>query len=156
MRFFILPVLLVLVGCGSGEKKASAGESGATVGSPGESAEFDPAETIVPASPPAPPPENVSMPGFAPQYPGSTIRAAVHSSHGGDQTHEVTLWTKDDAAKIVAFYREAFAAAGLEKKSEFLSGGTGMMSGASKGRKASVAITRQGDHNAVIVTYSGG
>lgn len=94
------------------------------------------------------------MPSFAPQYPGSTIKSATRSLGGGG-AHEVRLMTKDDTAKIFDFYRDRFAAAGLQKTAEFQSGGSGMMASAGKGRRASIAITREEDHNIVIVTFSG-
>lgn len=99
-------------------------------------------------------PDEVSMPSFAPQYPGSTIKSVVRPGGGGG-THEVRLITKDDAAKIFDFYRDRFAAAGLRKTAEFQSGGTGMLASAGNGRKASIAIAREGDDNMVIVTFSG-
>ena len=55
----------------------------------------------------------------------------------------------------MAFYRDRFTAAGLRKTSGFLSGGSGMMSGIGKSRKASIANTREQDHQMIIVTYSG-
>jgi hypothetical protein len=43
----------------------------------------------------------------------------------------------------------------MKKTSEFISGGTAMMSAIGKDRQASIAITKETGHNAVIVTYSG-
>jgi hypothetical protein len=47
---------------------------------------------------------------------------------GGEPNHEMRLTTTDDAATVAAFYRERFAAAGMQKTSDFLSGRTAMMS----------------------------
>lgn len=152
MRFFMLLATAALVACGSGHEKAPEKSDAAAIGNEAPSVALN--ET--PPTSTSAPPEilNVTMPDFAPQYPGSII-TAVNKSQSDDGTHEVTLRTQDDAAKIVDFYREKFTAAGLRKTSEFLSGGTGMMSAVGKGRKASIAIAKEDDHRAVIVTFSG-
>jgi hypothetical protein len=143
--------LLALAACEASENKAPHGNNAASSGD--EGALLTPDE---PASPPphAAAPPTITMPEFAPQYPGSTIKA-VNSSHAGRGVHEVTLETQDDAAKIMDFYREKFSAGGLKKTSDFQSGGTGVMSAAAKDRKASIAITRNGTQNSIIVTFSG-
>ena len=154
MRFFILLALVALVACKAENKKASVAAPNNLSGGSAEAPA--PSQATVSPAPAQPPvPENVTMPEFAPQYPGSTIRAVNVSSAGADAAHEVTFATTDDAAKIMAFYREKFIGAGLQKTSDFLSGGTGMMSAAGKGKRAAVAIAKERDHNAVIVTYSG-
>lgn len=152
MRFFILFGLAALAACGSDHKNPS---EDSTTTSSGNEEPTSPASEAQPPSKVEPPvPINVTMPDFAPQYPGSTIKA-VNKSHSGEEIHEVTLATQDDAVKIVDFYREKFTAAGLQKTSEFLSGGTGMMSAAGQGKKASIAITNKDGYNAIVVTFSG-
>jgi len=95
------------------------------------------------------------MPDFAPQYPGSTLVSVDSAEAGNRRTHEVRLTTADDAAAIMTFYRERFAVGGLRKTSDFLSGGSGMMSAIAKGRTASLATARERNHQAIIITYSG-
>lgn len=153
MRVTILFALAVLAACGIDEKKGS--PLGNASSNAAEAPAVSPAEAAANATVAAPPPSEVNMPTFAPQYPGSTTTAVVGAPAGGNETHEVRLATKDDAAKIFDFYRDRFTAAGLRKTSEFLSGGTGMMSAIGKGRKAAIAITKEGDHNVIIVTFSG-
>lgn len=155
MRFFILLGLAVLVACKAENEKANVA---APANASGESAEALPLSGDTASTPPAPQPipADMTMPEFAPQYPGSTIKAVNASPAAGAQgVHEVTLATSDDAGKIAAFYREKFTAIGLQKTSDFLSGGTGMISAAGKGRRAAAAITKEQDHNVIIVTYSG-
>ncbi|WP_150295382.1 hypothetical protein [Sphingobium estronivorans] len=153
MRFIILLGLAALTACGSVERK----EDPASL--PADNSNDDmmalPTEPDRNVARETPAPSDVSMPAFAPQYPGSTIKAAINANAGSDVTHEVRLATKDDAGAIFEFYRGHFTAAGLRKTSEFQSGGTGMMSAVGKGRKASIAITREQDHNIIIVTFSG-
>ena len=146
MRYFIL-LGLALAACGSGENKSPESKGNEdTLLSPQEPAPPSPVLTA--------PPTNIAMPEFAPQYPGSTIKA-VNSSPGGRDVHEVTLETPDDAATIMTFYREKFLAGGMKKTSDFLSGGTGVLSAAGKDRKASIAISKDGARNVIIVTFSG-
>ena len=149
MRGYCLPTLMLLAACGSQNPGAPTNAA-----SPPD---MEVATDLPAVSPQAPaePPRDVSMPDFAPRYPGSTLVAVASANVGGAQNHEVRLTTLDDAASIMDFYRSSFAAAGLRKTSDFLSGGSGMMSGIGKGRKASIAITREADHQAIIVTYSG-
>ncbi len=154
MRPFILLGLAVLAACQSEEKNAAAGTDAAANAMAGDAtraasnaaAEREAVDAAV---------QNVQMPAFAPQYPGSTIKNATASRSGGREIHTVTLATTDNAAKIVDFYRERFNSAGMKKAAEFISGGTGMMSAAGNGRKGSIAISKEADHTAVIVTYSG-
>ena len=152
MRFLILVGLAALAACGSDEKKDPT-NAVANPGSEDHTEEADQPAVSVPAAPITP--VDFTMPTFAPQYPGSTLQAVNSATAGGMSNHEVRLITTDDADRIIAFYREKFTAAGLRKTSEFLSGGSGMMSAIGKGRKASIAITKEQGHNAVIVTYSG-
>jgi len=95
------------------------------------------------------------MPDFAPQYPGSTLVSVDSAETGNRRTHEVQLTTVDNAAVIMTFYRERFAAGGLRNTSDFLSGESGMMSATGEGRRASIAIAREHDRQSIIVTYSG-
>lgn len=150
MHFFILLGLLVLAACEAGDNDVTPVDGPETSEDGG---------TLVPPEQPASQPSDaaavptIAMPEFAPQYPGSTIKA-VNSSHGGRQVHEVTLATHDDAGKIMDFYRDKFLAGGLKKTSDFQSGGTGVLSAAAKDRRASVAISKEGSQNLVIVTFS--
>lgn len=151
MRFFMLPGLAVLAACNPDSVKPPVANN--AVGSEELSthvARNEPAST----SPAAATPPTVAMPEFAPQYPGSMIKA-VNSSASARNVHEVTLETRDDALSIMAFYRDRFLAGGLKKTSDFQSGGTGVLSAAAKDRQASIAITKNGALNLVIVTYSG-
>lgn len=151
MRFFILLGLAALAACEAGENRSSQGNNAVSSGD--EDTLLTPDEPASSASKMAAPP-TITMPEFAPQYPGSTIKA-VNSSDAGRGVHEVTLETQDDAARIMDFYREKFLAGGMKKTSEFQSGGTGVMSAAAKDRKASIAITKNGTQNSIIVTFSG-
>ncbi|ANI79897.1 MULTISPECIES: hypothetical protein [Sphingobium] len=151
MRFLLLIGLTILASCGSGDKKQDTATPSLT-----NQVETPQAAPALPISSPAsqtPPPADFKMPDFAPLYPGAKIQSL--NSASDDSNHEVRLLTTDDAAKVVAFYRDRFAAAGMKKTSEFLSGGTAMMSAIGKDRQASIAITKETGHNAVIVTYSG-
>lgn len=151
MHLCLMLGLATLAACGSGERKVAQPQEAADIKRPVAS------ETRVdgaPTPPGAAAVPDITMPPFAPQYPGSKIRA-VNSSPSGQNVHEVTLETRDDAASIMAFYRNKFLAAGLIKTSDFQSGGTGMLSAADKKRKAAIAITSTGANNSVIVTYSG-
>ena len=149
MRRYYLLALMILAACGAKERDAQSNRV-----SPAEPQM--PTETATNSEPaPAEPPADFKMPDFAPQYPGSSLVAVSSAQLGRNQNHEVRLTTTDDAAKIMDFYRERFSAAGLRKTSDFLSGGSGMMSGIGKDRKASIAITKEQDHQMVIVTYSG-
>lgn len=151
MRFFMMLGLAMLTACDAGENKLPQSDSG--TGNESQATPLAPEEPKpAPAEPQAIP--DITMPEFAPQYPGSKI-SAVNSSAAGRNVHEVTLETQDDAASIMAFYREKFSAGGLKKTSDFQSGGTGVLSAAAKDRKASIAITKSGASNSVIVTYSG-
>lgn len=151
MRLFLMLGLATLAACNMGEKNAP--EPSNAADSNDQSAPSTPVDHA------PPPPEaatvpNITMPPFAPRYPGSTIKA-VNSSSTGQNVHEVTLETQDDAASIMTFYRDKFLAGGLTKTSDFQSGGTGVLSAASKNRKAAIAITKNSGSNSVIVTYSG-
>ena len=152
MRFFFLLGCAMLTACGSNHDKARDDGKVAAPGKDMPSVAADEPRSPAPYQPPAP--VDIRMPDFAPQYPGSVI-SAVNNAQSSDGAHEVTLKTQDDAAKIADFYRTKFAAAGLEKTSDFLSGGTGVIAAAGKGRRASIAIAKENDHLAVIVTYSG-
>ncbi|NWK97639.1 hypothetical protein DM806_18655 [Sphingobium lactosutens] len=151
MRFFILPGLMILAACGSGtpNRSTDAAPASNSVAGTGEAAKPVP-EAVDTASVE---PIDVTMPDFAPRYPGSTVAVVVPAAGGG--SHEVRLTTQDDADAVMLFYRDRFAAAGLRKTSDFVSGGTGMMSAIGKGRKAAIAIARERDHNVIIITYSG-
>jgi hypothetical protein len=143
--------LAILASCGFGDKKQEA-----VTAAPSNTLETQQAAPTVSSPSPAsqtPPPPDFTMPDFAPLYPGATIQSL--NSAVDRSNNEVRLATTDDAAKVVAFYRDRFAAAGMKKTSEFISGGTAMMSAIGKGRQASIAITKEAGHNAVIVTYSG-
>jgi hypothetical protein len=151
VRCLLLIGFAILASCGSGDKKREAATP-----SPSNALETPqdaPAVTTPSPASQTPPPADFRMPDFAPLYPGATIQSL--NSAVDRSNNEVRLATTDDAAKVVAFYRDRFAAAGMKKTSEFISGGTAMMSAIGKGRQASIAITKEADHNAVIVTYSG-
>lgn len=151
MRFFLMLGLAALAACDLGEDKALQSNSvanskdQASPSTPDEGAPSSPENMTVPS---------IAMPEFAPQYPGSKIKS-VNSSQAGQNVHEVTLETSDDATGIMTFYRDKFLAAGLQKTSDFQSGGTGILSAAAKKRKASIAITKSGAINLIILTYSG-
>ncbi|WP_314715876.1 hypothetical protein [Sphingobium yanoikuyae] len=149
MRDCYLPVFLILAGCGSEKQMTSSNNA----------APHDEPAPVVAPSQIAPafnaPPSDFEMPDFAPRYPGSVLVSVDSGDAGKNRNHEVRLTTTDDAAAIMTFYRERFAAGGMRKTSDFLSGGSGMMSATGKGRKASIAIARERDHQAIIVTYSG-
>jgi hypothetical protein len=151
MRFSIILGLATMAACDAGENKVAQSDGGA-----GNESHAAPLAPEKPKPAPVEPQAilDITMPEFAPQYPGSTIRA-VNSSAAQRNVHEVTLETQDDAASIMAFYREKFSAGGLKKTSDFQSGGTGVLSAAAKNRKASIAITKGSASNSVIVTYSG-
>lgn len=151
MRFFMLPGLAMLAACNPDSVKPPVANN--AVGNDEPSAHVA-RNAPVSSSPVAATPPSVAMPEFAPQYPGSMIKA-VNSSASGRNVHEVTLETRDDASSIMAFYRDRFLAGGLKKTSDFQSGGTGILSAAAKDRRASIAITKSGALNLVIVTYSG-
>jgi hypothetical protein len=144
--------LVALAACGSDEKKDPTN----AVANPKSEEHAEEADQPVASVPAAPiTPFDFTMPAFAPHYPGSTLQAANSATAGGMSNHEVRLITTNGADRIIALYREKFTAAGMRKTSEFLSGGSGIMSAIGKGRKASIAITKEQGHNAVIVTYSG-
>lgn len=151
MRLVLMLGLAALGACNLGENKTpqsnsvGSNEDQASPSTPDESGPSSPQNMEVPS---------IAMPEFAPQYPGSTIRS-VNSSQAVQNVHEVTLETSDDAPTIMDFYRDKFSAAGLQKTSDFQSGGTGMLSAVAKKRKASIAITKSGAINLIIVTYSG-
>ncbi|MFB9047176.1 hypothetical protein ACFFV8_00395 [Sphingobium indicum] len=152
MRSFILLGLLALAACEAGDNDVTPVDGPTTSKEGGN---------LLPPEQPALQPSDAAtvptivMPEFAPQYPGSTMKA-VNSSNGGRQVHEVTLTTHDDAGKIMKFYRDKFLAAGLKKTSDFQSGGTGVLSAAARDRRASIAISKEGSQNLVIVTFSDG
>ena len=152
MRFFMLAVCGILAACDSGEKKS---QPETHIAGSNMVQDETPISNAAASRPPAPAATDVTMPDFAPRYPGSTIEGVNSDAASGGNTQEVRLSTTDDADKIVAYYRERFAAAGLQKTSEFLSGGTGMLSAMGKGRTASIAITNEKGRKAIIVTYSG-
>ncbi|WP_150131242.1 hypothetical protein [Sphingobium yanoikuyae] len=149
MRSCYLPALIALAACGSRTPDVPSNEvssSDAVVVEQAPSNSLSRSDT---------PPADFEMPQFAPRYPGSTLVAVTSALVGGEQNNEVRLTTADDAGKIMDFYRSSFAAFDMRKTSDFLSGGTGMMSGLGKNRKVSIAITREEDHQMIIVTYSG-
>ncbi|AMK26245.1 hypothetical protein [Sphingobium sp. TKS] len=152
MRLLILPLLAGLASCGSGGNDVahSLGE-----GQRNETAALVPEEPVPARPEPETPVSGASMPEFAPQYPGSIIKS-VSTAQSGSDLHEVSLETSDDAAAIMAFYREKFLAGGLRKTADFMSGGTGMLSAAARDKKASIAISKNGARNVIIVTFSGG
>ncbi|MEK7457727.1 MAG: hypothetical protein AABZ76_22745 [Pseudomonadota bacterium] len=149
MRGCYLPIFLMLAGCGSEKQSAPSNDAA----SHDEPATIQAPSQIAPAL--TAPPGDFEMPDFAPRYPGSVLVSVDSGDAGKNRNHEVRLTTTDDAAAIMSFYRERFAAGGMRKTSDFLSGGSGMMSATGKGRKASIAIARERDHQAIIVTYSG-
>lgn len=153
MRFFMLIGFVILTSCGSEDKKSQL--AGPATSNAVESSKPPSVNPAISPQRPTPPPANFAMPDFAPQYPGAKIQSVNSGETANGSNHEVTLLTGDDAAKVVDFYRGRFAAAGLRMTSDFMSGGTAMMSAIGKGRQASVAITKEQGHNAVIVTYSG-
>ena len=152
MRMLMLAGLAALAACGSGENREPSNGIAAS-NEAEQKASSDTAASPAPAA--AVTPVDITMPQFAPQYPGSTIQSVNSATVGGGDSHEVRLLTTDDADRIFAFYRDRFAAAGLRKTSEFMSGGTGMMSATGKGRNASIAIAREQGRSVIIVTYSG-
>ncbi|WP_323810865.1 hypothetical protein [Sphingobium baderi] len=145
MRLLILASLAGLASCGS--------DGNDTAQTLGKEQPAPVAQTVPDQSVPLP---SVSMPQFAPQYPGSVIKS-VSSAHSGSDLYDITLETSDDAASIMAFYRAKFLAGGLRKTADFASGGTGMLSAAARGKRASIAISKKnGARNVIIVTFSGG
>lgn len=149
MRGCYLPIFILLVGCGSEKQAAPSNNAGL----------HDEPVSVQAPSQIAPeltaPPIDFQMPDFAPRYPGSVLVSVDSADAGTTRNHEVRLTTTDDAGAIMAFYRECFAAAGLRKTSDFLSGGSGMMSATAKGKTASLATARERDHQTIIITYSG-
>jgi hypothetical protein len=152
MRVLILPVLMLLATCGSEPRNESTGGEAAPDLGANTAEALHPAPAATGAA--SPPPRDIALPEFAPRYPGSTLAAVVPAATEGG-SHEVRLTTSDAADAVMVFYRDRFAAAGLRKTSDFLSGGTGMMSAIGAGRKAAIAITKEADHTAIILTYSG-
>ena len=148
MRRCYLPALMMLAACGTKDRDAPSNNAARAP----EMATEQPTEA---ALQPSPPPADFEMPDFAPRYPGSILVSVNSANVGGAQNHEVRLTTSDGAEKVMAFYREKFAAARLRKTSDFFSAGSGMMSGIGKDRKASIVIGREEAHQMVIVTYSG-
>ncbi|WP_426387643.1 hypothetical protein [Sphingobium sp. R-21] len=153
MRMLMLAGLAALAACGSRENREPS--NGIAAGNEAEQKASSDTAVSLPAPAVAVTPVDITMPQFAPQYPGSTIQSVNSATAGGGDSHEVRLLTNDDADRIFAFYRDSFAAAGLRKTSEFMSGGTGMMSATGKGRNASIAIARDQGRSVIIVTYSG-
>lgn len=149
MSGYYLPIFVILAGCSAEKEAAPSNDAGLH----DQSVASQPPSYG--ASPISIPPRDFKMPDFAPQYPGSTLVSVDSAEAGNRRTHEVRLTTVDNAAVIMTFYRERFAAGGLRKTSDFLSGESGMMSATGEGRKASIAIAREHDRQSIIVTYSG-
>lgn len=82
------------------------------------------------------------MPSFALLYPAAKIQSVNSGSVGGEATHEVRLATSYDAATVAAFYRNRFAAEGMQTSSDFLFSETAMLSAMGKARNAASRLPK--------------
>lgn len=155
MRHLVIAAAGLLAACGSSEKSTTIG--GATFSTDGDkgSARITTSEGTLKTSEGAAA-ASVTMPDFAPRYPGASISAVLESESGGKKTKMVTFATADPVEKVFAFYKTALTSKGWKLK-QSLSGGEGgqsvAMGGAEKdGREVSFTIARseEGKTEAVI------
>ncbi len=58
------------------------------------------------------------MPGWAPAYPGATVEAVFSGSDASSSSSVTSFTTSDAPDKVIAFYKERAAGAGLNQVSE--------------------------------------
>ena len=115
-----------------------------------------PAPPAVPAAPGAPPaPTALSMPDYAPLYPGATVKATSTTINNGHQIGSVTYLTAATPKAVIDFYTPKVSAAGFAGSAMNI--GVGEMyaaTDAAQQRSMQVIATAEKAGTAVVLTWT--
>jgi hypothetical protein len=98
----------------------------------------------------------VKLPSWLPAYPGATIEGNASSQNAQGSGAIFGFKTSDAPDKIVSFYKDAFASAGLKESANLNTSAMTMIAAADSAnkRECSVMISPENGQNAVRVTFA--
>lgn len=82
-----------------------------------------------------------AAPSFAPVYPGAAVLSRIDAPGGGGGVTILRLSTKDTPDKVLAFYREAAAKAGVPVSADMDMGGSKMFAAEEEGGARGMQMT---------------
>jgi hypothetical protein len=100
---------------------------------------------------------NVSMPSFAPLYPGAKVTASMQAAGNDGKGGMVTFETQSGASDVIAFYKHTAAASEMTDKMDSSGGGSTMFAASDAAGKKSLEVvaSEAGAGSRVQVTWSG-
>lgn len=82
-----------------------------------------------------------TAPSWVPIYPGSSPQGTMSSTNAEGSQNTFTFKSKDDAAKIIAFYSDQLKTAGFSINMTTNTGQGGMVQAADEGKKRTIIVT---------------
>lgn len=157
----IVPVAATLLGatllaaCGSSEKSTTIGGTTFTSDESKGTSTIATEKGVIRATDGAAA-AKVTMPAYAPLYPGATVTGVIETENDGKKNKMVTLSTPDAIGKVVDFYKASLKKAGWAVPSSFVSADGGMVAGEKDGKSVSIAFSRQdGTSTEMVVNVPG-
>ncbi|WP_420137254.1 hypothetical protein [Sphingomonas sp.] len=144
MRRFVVAAAVLLSACGSSEKSTTvAGTTFTSDDSKGTASITTDKGSIRTAEGAAA--ARVTMPAYAPLYPGATVTGVIETETEGRKNKMVTLSSPDAIGKVMDFYKGSLTKAGWKVPSSFVSDDGGMVAGEKDGKSVSIALSREDD-----------
>lgn len=107
--------------------------------------------TIKAGAPAAAPSAGPAAPGFAPAYPGAAILSRIDTPGGGGSVTILKFTTKDTPDKVLAFYRDAAAKAGVPVSADMDMGGSKMFAAEEEGGARGMQLTAAADKDGLTI-----
>jgi hypothetical protein len=153
MRLFLLIVLTALTGCGSNEQSTTIAGTTYTSNDKDGTATIESAKGTISVAEGASA-ANTQLPGYAPRFPGSTIKSTMTTDKPGSKSTTVTMVTVEPTKAVAEFYKAEFAKNKLDVKSTFSTDEAAMISAEGDGKKVSVIVSREGQETTALLSYS--
>lgn len=98
----------------------------------------------------------VKLPSWLPNYPGATMEGTMSSDTPQAIAATFNFKTHDAADKVVSFYKDAFASAGLKESANVSTSAMAMVAGADADnkREASIMVTPENGESSVRVSFT--
>ncbi|PCG10159.1 hypothetical protein [Sphingomonas ginsenosidimutans] len=93
----------------------------------------------------------VTMPAYAPLYPGAAVTGVIETENDGKKNKMVTLSTPDAIGKVLDFYKGSLTGAGWKVPSSFVGADGGMLAGEKDGKSVSIAFSRHDEGKTDVV-----
>lgn len=92
-----------------------------------------------------------AAPSFAPAYPGAAILSRIDTPGGGGAVTILKFSTKDTPDRVLAFYRDAAAKAGVPVSADMDMGGSKMFAAEEEGGARGMQLTAAADKDGLTV-----